>query len=48
MTMTTGDEAAKSPGQITDLAKSWFDEQAKGGEYGWMEMIKKFTTVGQG
>lgn len=47
MTMTTGD-AAKSPEQIAALATSWYDEQKSGGSYGWMDMIKKFTTVGEG
>lgn len=45
--MTTG-TVQKSPAQIADLAKSWFNEQKSGEKYGWMNMIKKFTTVGEG
>lgn len=47
MTMTTG-TVQKSPDQIAQLATSWFNEQKSGGSYGWMNMIKKFTTVGEG
>lgn len=48
MTMTTGDQAASSPDQISDLATSWFNEEQKGGAYGWMDMIRNFETVGEG
>lgn len=43
---TTG-EAEKSPNQVAQLAASWFDEQKNGGYYGWMNMINKFTDVGE-
>lgn len=42
------EEAEKSPDNIASMAAGWFDEQKNGGTYGWMEMIDKFTTVGDG
>lgn len=38
------------PDEIANLVKSqWFDkEQNNGGYYGWMNMINRFTTVGEG
>lgn len=47
MSMTTGDPA-RNPDQIAKLAESWYNEQSNGGEYGWMDMINKFTTTGEG
>lgn len=49
MFMTSG-AAQKSPSQIANMAKGqWFDgEQKNGAYYGWMKMINKFTTTGEG
>lgn len=44
----TSEEAEKSPDDVANLAAGWFDEQKNGGAYGWMNMINKFTTVGEG
>lgn len=44
----TSEEAEKSPENVANMAADWFDEQKNGGTYGWMDMINKFTTVGEG
>lgn len=48
MYMTSGGPQ-KSPDHIANMAKGqWFDgEQKNGAYYGWMDMINKFTTVGE-
>lgn len=48
MSMTTGGEAAKNPDQIAKMAEDWYNEQSRGGNYGWMDMIHKFAGVGEG
>lgn len=41
MKMNPG-QALKNPDQIVQMTQEWFNEQSRGGNYGWMDMINKF------